>query len=180
MSVAHDLLDRLAEIGASIRPAGDRLIVRAGNRPVPGELVKLLRRAKPDVLALLARDEPDAITGPQWRARLTALTFEWSARQHQWEEAKQLAWGDLQNEWHTIHGQRWPNWQCAGCRKPIGGIESIHLPDGNRVHAEPIDCLIGFGRRWRGDADTALSGFGLHPPSFSERHTSSKSETERK
>jgi hypothetical protein len=33
-------------------------------------------------------------------------------------------------------------------------------------HFEPIDCLIRFGKRWRGDASEALVAFGLEPPSL--------------
>jgi hypothetical protein len=40
----------------------------------------------------------------------------------------------------------------------------LNLPDGNRVHFEPIDCLIGFGQRWRSDAQAALLSLGLKPP----------------
>jgi hypothetical protein len=75
-----------------------------------------------------------------------------------------LAWGDLQNEWHRVHGLRWPASQCAGCDAPIGGLRTLDLPDGNRVHFEPIDCLINFGNRWRSAANTALIGLGLEPP----------------
>jgi hypothetical protein len=52
------------------------------------------------------------------------------------------------------------------CRpgKLIGGLETLNLPDGNRVHVEPIDCLIGFGQRWRSDAQAALLALGLKPP----------------
>ena len=56
--------------------------------------------------------------------------------------ANRLAWGDLENEWHHLHGNRWPSWQCAGCDAPIGGSQALNLPDGNRVHLDPIDCLI--------------------------------------
>jgi hypothetical protein len=61
-------------------------------------------------------------------------------------------------------GKRWPTWQCAGCDAPIGGSQALNLPDGNRVHFEPIDCLIRFGERWRGDASAALIALGLEPP----------------
>lgn len=44
MSSVSELLDRLAEIGATIRPAGDHLILRAGSKPVPAALVKRLHR----------------------------------------------------------------------------------------------------------------------------------------
>ena len=85
-----------------------------------------------------------------------------------WQKAKQLAWGDMLNEWHSLRGRRLPAWQCAGCEKPIGGLEPLNLPDGNRVHFEPIDCLISFGRRWRSDAQAALIAFGLEVPAGEE------------
>src|SRR4029453_2663244 len=46
----------------------------------------------------------------------------------------------------------------------ITGPQPLNLPDGNRVHFEPIDCLIRFGKRWRGAACEALVAFGLEPP----------------
>ena len=49
-------------------------------------------------------------------------------------------------------------------RAPLGGSQALHLPDGNRVHFEPIDCLIRFGKRWRGEASEALIALGLEPP----------------
>jgi phenylalanine-4-hydroxylase len=79
-------------------------------------------------------------------------------------DGRQLAWGDVLNAWHSLHGRRWPAWQCAGCEKLIGGLEPLNLPDGNRVHFEPIDCLISFGRHWRGEAREALVALGLEPP----------------
>jgi hypothetical protein len=42
MSAARDLLERLAEIGATLEPTGDHLILRAGATPVPAELVRRL------------------------------------------------------------------------------------------------------------------------------------------
>jgi hypothetical protein len=34
------------------------------------------------------------------------------------------------------------------------------------LYFEPIDCLIRFGKSWRGDARKALIAFGLGPPGF--------------
>jgi hypothetical protein len=96
--------------------------------------------------------------------RFTSLTFAWGAGKRDWESARRLAWGDLQNEWHKKHGRRWASWLCAGCEKPAGGLNSIDLADGNRVHVDPLDCMIEFGRRWRGDADSALVALGLESP----------------
>jgi hypothetical protein len=52
MSSVSELLDRLAEMGATIRSEGDHLILRAGSKPVAAALVKRLHRAKAEVLAV--------------------------------------------------------------------------------------------------------------------------------
>ena len=126
--------------------------------PFAGRLITMLESPAFRVLTLsghrvLARIE-----------RLTAKAVQWSVGGRDWEAAKRLAWGDLENEWHDQHGRRCPPWQCAGCDAAIGGSQALNLPDGNRVHFEPIDCLIRFGKRWRGAAWEALIAFGLEPP----------------
>jgi hypothetical protein len=161
MSTVDELLDNLSRIGATIRPAGDRLILRAGATAVPAELVRRIREAKSELLAAVS---PQGRETRYWHERFTALTFAWGVGKRDWLSARRLAWGDLQNEWHTKHGRRWPSWLCAGCERPIGGLDSIDLADGNRVHVEPLDCMIEFGRRWRSDADSALVTFRLERP----------------
>src|SRR4051794_40540321 len=54
MNVARNLLDDLAIIGATIKPAGDRLILRAGHAAISPALVSRVRDAKADLLAALA------------------------------------------------------------------------------------------------------------------------------
>jgi hypothetical protein len=54
MSVTRNLLDDLALIGATIKPAGDRLILRAGRTAIPATIVSRVRQAKADLLATLA------------------------------------------------------------------------------------------------------------------------------
>jgi hypothetical protein len=54
MSVTRNLLADLALIGATIKPAGDRLILRAGPTAIPATLVSRVRQAKADLLATLA------------------------------------------------------------------------------------------------------------------------------
>jgi hypothetical protein len=61
------------------------------------------------------------------------------------------------------HGERMPRRLCAGCRRPIGGDQVLDLIDGCRVHADGYDCLIGWGKRWRGAATGALATMGLKP-----------------
>lgn len=52
------ILDELTRLGASLRPDGDLLRLRAGDVAIPGELVERVRAAKPELLTLLARPEP--------------------------------------------------------------------------------------------------------------------------
>ena len=76
MSTVDELLDSLARIGATIRPAGDRLILRAGFAAVPGELVRRIRQAKSELLAAVSSHDNER---RYWHERFTALTFAWGA-----------------------------------------------------------------------------------------------------
>ena len=153
------LFHRTQEVGLRIEPMGEKLLVRGPKRAEA--VVKLLAEHKAEVLAALS---PSFVDASWWRERFTTKAVQWTIGDRNWKAAKRLAWGDLENEWHYHHGKRWPTWQCAGCEKVIGGLAGINLPDGNRVHFEPIDCLIRFGKRWRGAACEALVAFGLEPP----------------
>jgi hypothetical protein len=57
---ASEILDRLADIGASVRVDGDRVILAAGSVPVPAELVAEARRHKPALMDLLIEMEERA------------------------------------------------------------------------------------------------------------------------
>jgi hypothetical protein len=151
------LLQRAQAVGLRVEPVGDELRVRGPKRAEA--VVKLLAEHKAEVLAALSPS-----IAIWWRERFTAKAAQWFIGDRDWDAAKRLAWGDLENDWHHQHGKCCPSWQCAGCDAPIGGLEALDLPDGNRVHFEPIDCLIRFGKRWRGAASEALVAFGLEPP----------------
>jgi hypothetical protein len=153
------LLHRAQEVGLRIEPMGEKLLVRGPKRAEA--VVKLLAEHKAEVLAALS---PSFVDASWWRERFAAKAVQWFVGDRDWDAAKRLACGDLENEWHYQHGKRWPTWQCAGCDAPISGWQALNLPDGNRVHFEPIDCLIRFGKRWRGAACEALVAFGLEPP----------------
>ena len=166
------LLRRAQEVGLRVEPIGDKLRVRGPKRAEA--VIELLAAHKAEVLAALApastskcTDQDAAVAGTEarrWRDRLATRILDWFLGDRGWEDARRLAWGDMENEWHELHGQRWPSWQCAGCNAPLGRSEALNLPDGNRVHFEPIDCLIRFGKSWRGAACEALVAFGLEPP----------------
>jgi len=156
------LLRRAEEAGLRVEAAGHQLKIRGPRGAEP--VVKLLAENKREVLRALA----NMVEANSWTQRYDALAFRASIGQRPWPDARRLAWGQLQNEWHSLHGHHSPSWQCAGCGSPIGGAAALDLPDGNRVHFEPIDCLVRFGRLWRHAADAALTSSGLTPPEPSD------------
>jgi hypothetical protein len=171
MSVAGDLLDRLAEIGARVEAAGNRLLLRAGPTPIPSELVQSLREAKAEVLAALGPPElkSDLIERPGeaaawWRREFTVRTLDRLLVNRAGGDAQRLAFDHLVVEWYRLHGPRVPEGHCAGCGEAIGGVASMDLQDGNRVHLDKLDCLLRYGERWRGAATRALVAMGLKPP----------------
>ncbi len=56
MTAVGDILFALRAIGATIEPDGDCLRLRAGAQPVPANVVRRVREAKPELLALLRGD----------------------------------------------------------------------------------------------------------------------------
>jgi hypothetical protein len=101
-----------------------------------------------------------------WRSRHGEVAA-YRGALHRAEEAAAIAWGEIEHHWHMQHGERLPHWQCAWCREPIGGISSLELADGNRVHfdaAHGLDCLLYFGKRWRAEAIAGLQTLGVDAP----------------
>jgi hypothetical protein len=177
MTTAREVLDRLAEIGATVRPAGDhRLIVRAGANPVPAELVRSLREVKAEVLASLAPTghSPNLDRGGSepawWHRHLIIRTIERELggyRSHR--DAELLAFGDMALAWHRRHGIRPDPRRCAGCGDELPDFAGLVVDrDGARVHfdaARRDDCIIAFVQKWRSAAVAALKELlGLDPP----------------
>jgi len=152
---ALSLLARAHDAGLAVAIVGDKLVVRGPQRAEP--LVRLLAVHKPAVMAALAAD---------WQARHREALAYWRAL-HPADEAERLVWGELENRWHRLHGARAPEWQCAGCGEPIGGLPALNFAVGGRVHLDNLGCLLAFGERWRNEADVGLRALGLHPPSTS-------------
>jgi hypothetical protein len=72
MTGAATILDDVARIGAHIEPDGDRLILHAGDRPIPADLVERVRAAKPELLAALS--QPPSPAASRYAVALAALT----------------------------------------------------------------------------------------------------------
>jgi hypothetical protein len=151
---ALTLLDRAREAGLVIASAGSNLIVRGPKGAEP--VVRLLAANKGEILAALAE-------ATSWRARHREALAYWAVL-HPSDEAAGLAWGEIQMRWHRLHGERVPKWQCAGCGEPVGGLPTLDLADGARVHLDRLDCLLSFGQRWRGGATVGLRALGIELP----------------
>ena len=161
MTEVHQVLDRLAAIGASAEAAGDRLILRAGSKPVPADLVGELRRLKANVLSALAYSSLAQST--DWRARHQESVWFWGAL-HPKQEALSIAWGEMQYLWRKRHWEPLAAGTCAGCGRPLGSGPVLPLDQGTAVHIATLDCVIAYGDRWRSAATRGLRALGLLPP----------------
>jgi hypothetical protein len=191
-----DVTHLLAEIrrsGGDVKLVGCNRLKLVAPKALLPELTDRVRAVKPMLLAALADTASQVSTAgggvlsprrntatvqhrtawsssdraiSDWRARYREGLAYWSAL-HPASEAARIAWGEIEHHWHVQHGERLPHWQCAGCREPIGGLSSLELADGNRVHfdaAHGLGCLLAFGERWRAEATAGLRTLGLDPP----------------
>ena len=86
------LLHRAQEVGLRIETMGDTLLVRGPKRAEA--VVKLLAEHKAEVLAALS---PSFVDSSRWRERFAAKAVQWFVGDRDWDAAKRLAWGDLEN-----------------------------------------------------------------------------------
>ena len=90
---------------------------------MPAELVRRPRADKAEVLAVLAAPtETDSAVW--WRRDFTIRALDRLLGHRILSEAKRFAIDHLIIDWHWRHGERMPQWQCAGCRESIGGLET--------------------------------------------------------
>jgi hypothetical protein len=149
MSVTRNLLEDLASIGATIKPAGDRLILRAGSTAIPAALIGRVRAAKADLLAMVA-NTADSI----------------SASDHDKEHYCKPPYDGLVGdrsciiEWLDQHPAPSPPGRCGWCGEPeLPG--AVILPFGTEpgthawLHAE---CWPGWHRMRRAKAAEMLAG----------------------
>jgi hypothetical protein len=143
MSQARNLLDDLAIIGATVEPAGRQLILRAGATAIPATLVRQVREAKSDLIAILTSSSDAGGIHPQAYALLPPDT--------RLIEVRIV-------EWLGEHPSPSPVGACAWCGKP----ESPHamvLPFGVQagthtwLHAE---CWRSWHQARRAEAICAL------------------------
>jgi hypothetical protein len=97
MNCGLELLGQLSEIGATIEPAGDKLIVRAGTRPIPAELVVQIREAKAGLLVVLGE-------AMDWRARQQEALAHWRTLHPPGQAAELAGCGKKPRIWQDIGG----------------------------------------------------------------------------
>jgi hypothetical protein len=195
---AVNLLTEIRRAGGDVRLVGcNRLKLVAPITLLP-ELAERVRAAKPMLLAVLAdntstaqRDGEGVSYPPSNRATaqhspaetssdryVSKAAADWLVRHREalayWRlfhvpsEAARLAWGEMENEWHQLHGEHIPSHVCAGCGELIGGLPVLEVGHGSRVHIGDLDCVIRFGERWRAAATAGLRAIGLSPAEGSE------------
>ena len=170
------LLHRAHDAGLRLKPVGDQLLVEGPRRAEP--LVRLLAEYKAEVMAALtesddragaaSRECPGAAEAGYWRdffdERAAHREFDGG---HSRPEAERLAFGEMTLEWHRRHGARPDPLRCAGCGDELPSETGLTLCDGARVHFDGIrgtDCIISYGKKWRGAAVAALRALGFDPP----------------
>jgi hypothetical protein len=163
MSSAEDLLNDLTGIGATIEPAGDRLVLRAGSTAIPATLVSQIRKAKHELMAaLVASEKPGVVQTGDVRRREREAT---NSRQIEEQTLRQRTFEDFVIQWLNQHPSPSAPGHCAWC----GSLES----PGARVvpfGAEPWthtwlhpECWPDWHRARRIEATTALAAMGIGP-----------------
>jgi hypothetical protein len=158
---ARTVIEAAHAAGVRVYRNGRKVLMAAPTKP-PDELIRRIRAARPELLGYFA-GEAERTDWRRWYGEALAH----HRALHPKAEAAGLAWSDLQNRWHRHYGTRGSEWRCAGCAGAIGGFKALDLGDGNRVHFGGdygSECLIAYGRRWRGAASRALEAMGLQPP----------------
>ena len=175
MTSASALLDCLSSLGANVRSEGNsRLIVRAGDQQIPGQLLRQIKGAKAEIIAELASRylaglDHDRSQATWWRRSFILRTTDREMSGYRSRrKAELLAYGDLILMWHRRHGVRPNPLRCAGCDDDLPDDAGIVVDGGDvRVHFDGVrhdDCIIAFGQKWRGAAVEALKGLGVDPP----------------
>jgi hypothetical protein len=131
MNVAYDLLDDLAVIGATLQPAGDRLILRAGRTAIPAALVHRVREAKADLIATLAGDEA---RGVKWMNQHPAPSAPgrcaWCGRPES-PSAVVLPFGTEPGTHAWLHAECWAAWHQSRWREAAMALRTMGIAPGD-------------------------------------------------
>jgi hypothetical protein len=164
MNIAHNLLDDLTGIGATIEPAGDRLILRAGPTAIPATLVSRIRQAKRELTALLvARKEGASLRTEDDGPRQDNPTAPWHI---ELRSVQQPTFDDLVVQWLNQHPAPSAPGHCAWCGSPESAGARV-VPFGTEpwTHAwlHP-ECWPDWHRARKIEATSVLARMGIVPP----------------
>lgn len=165
MSAARKLLDDLAVIGATVEPAGDRLILRAGPTAIPADLISRVRQTKAEILATLAAlPAGRGWNAQEWRAfydeRAGILEFDGGMPR---PAAEAQAVEACIVEWLNRNSAPSPPGRCAWCGQPDADSAAV-LPFGTEpgIHAWLHSaCWRPWQEARRAQAMKILSRFGI-------------------
>jgi hypothetical protein len=108
------LIIEVAAAGGVIQHAGDKIKLTAP-QPLPADLFARIREAKPALLAILAE-------ASDWRdlyeERAAIREFDGGYPR---AEAERLAWGELEDHWHRLHGGGRPCGNAPGAASQSAG-----------------------------------------------------------
>jgi hypothetical protein len=146
MNAAREILDHLVQIGATVQPAGDRLVLRAGPKGISATLLNRVREAKADLIAVLAgpvRGSSEAEACPHELGSSNVVT--------QRTEASIVKW--LNDHPAPSQPER-----CAWCSKPHSP-STVVIPFGNEPGAHTwlhVECWPAWHQARRTKAAAAL------------------------
>lgn len=156
---------KIPEIGSPLATVATLATVPPPSAPSVATVASVARQEPKTTISAPADDGLPDDTPEAWRCwRLSWV--QGLAERHPRSEAERLTWAKAENAWHRRHGTAPHRSICGGCGEPIGDRNAIPLGDGAQVHwdAAGVDCLIDYGKRWRGSAYAGLVRLGLTPP----------------
>jgi hypothetical protein len=163
MSSVEDLLNDLAGIGATIEPAGNRLVLRAGPTTIPATLVGQIRKAKHELMAtLVAREERGVVQTDDVRPCERETT---NSRQIEEQTLRQRTFEDFVIQWLNHHPSPSAPGHCAWCGSPESPSARV-VPFGTEpwthtwLHPE---CWPDWHCARKIEATTALAAMGIAP-----------------
>jgi hypothetical protein len=113
VNAAASLIQELAGIGASIKPAGAQLILRAGPNPIPPALVRRAREVKEGLIEILAVPESEIV---RWLDLHPAPSppgrCAW-CRESDRSDAVVLPFGTVPGTHTWLHARCWSAWHAA-------------------------------------------------------------------
>lgn len=165
MNLAHDLLKDLTGIGATIEPAGDRLILRAGPTAIPATLVSRIRRAKRELMAaLVARKDSGALRTDDDHRREKEIA---APLQSEDRTFRHRPFEDFVVQWLNQHPAPSAPGHCAWCGSPESAGARV-VPFGTEpwthtwLHPE---CWPDWHRARKIEATSVLARMGMYHPS---------------